>query len=322
MPDAVLPPVATYQESAPSVPVQQDPCPALDQSLDLFDSGSSAMSPSSNDSGSSPNAEILGLDFSSWDSTTFIDPTHLIPKNPSSDILRAPKVTDFVDCGCPIRHVEVLVPPTLNTTSCQIVRIGPSVFSADPYMNSLRIKRMCFVEAMWANCLHMGITLDNFCGEDSISPFSRQTIMGADNGANDAMVRTVQSIFKTLKPDLRPTWEQITMKHCPFFDIIPFPTFRKNLIINQDKVSEEEICHDMMEGLICWGGVGISERDREGSNGRTSTGAPWDSRSWEARPWFLRKHWDLLGGEEGELVRQSEWWRIMRGEESNSLLAF
>lgn len=74
-------------------------------------------------------------------------------------------------------------------------------------------------------------------------------------------------------------------------------------------------------GLICWGGAGVGKRDRNNNNSTArnhlSSGAPWDHRSWEAKPWFLRKYWVLLGGEEGELVRQSEWWRGVRGEEED-----
>jgi hypothetical protein len=50
--------------------------------------------------------------------------------------------------------------------------------------------------------------------------------------------------------------------------------------------------------------------------GHAVTGNLWDVRSWEAKVWFLKKYWWLLGGEEGELVRQSEWWRSVRGEEA------
>lgn len=191
---------------------------------------------------------------------------------------------------------------------------------ADPYMNSLRIERVCCVDAVWSNCLQLGLDQDTFCGDDAISPFSRPTRTGVDGSFNDGMVLTIQKMFKTLKPDLRPTREQIIISHPPFFDVLPFPTFRNNVIKNLRLIDDEDMFHDLMDGLICWGGAGIGRRDRDCSTGHTSTGTPWDSRSWEAKPWFIRKYWDLLGGEEGELVRQSEWWRNMRGDESDPLL--
>ena len=298
----------------------QRPCLALDQISDTFDSGSSGVSPPSDaESNPNPTPDAPGWDLTAWDPTTSIDPSHLI-LDKVSDTVPTCWVTDYVDCGCPLRHVQIRLPKATGQKRYQIVSIGPSYFPADPYMNQLRIERMCFVDAMWSNCLHLGINLEAFCGEGVISPFCRRTQKAVDDGTNDSMVHTVQKIFKTLKPDLRPIREQVTVIHPPYVDVLPFPTFRKNIIKYQDKVSEQELFQDLLDGLVCWGGAGIGRADRDCSTGRTTTGAPWDSRSWEAKPWFLRKHWDLLGGEEGELVRQSEWWRIMRGEELDPLL--
>jgi hypothetical protein len=131
-----------------------------------------------------------------------------------------------------------------------------------------------------------------------------------------ALVKTVQGTFKTLKPDLRPTIEQITVRHHPYIDILPFPMLRNNLITRQEEFDEDEFFHDILVGLVCWGGSGVGKKDRDTSTGYASTGTPWDVRSWEARAWFLKKYWSLLGGEDGELVRQSEWWRGIRGDDT------
>ncbi|KAM6516357.1 hypothetical protein FALCPG4_014541 [Fusarium falciforme] len=40
------------------------------------------------------------------------------------------------------------------------------------------------------------------------------------------------------------------------------------------------------DGLVCWGLISESGMDR---------GTPWDRRSWEAKGWFLRKWWWLVG---------------------------
>ena len=129
------------------------------------------------------------------------------------------------------------------------------------------------------------------------------------------MIPTVQRIFTTLKPDMRPVSEQITIDHHPHIDILPFPTLRKNLIIHQEEFDHDGFFHDVQTGLLCWGGAGIGRRDRQNCTGLPSTGTPWDVRSWEAKEWFLKKYWTFLGGEDGELVRQSEWWRNMRGDD-------
>ncbi|ROW10954.1 hypothetical protein VMCG_00857 [Cytospora schulzeri] len=317
-PEAVLPDDTTGQQSSPSHTLQQQgPCLALDRYIDTV----SHRSPAVNiiDFESKLNADSTGLELSSWDPTTSIDPSHLIVDKYRENIEPC-WVTDYVDCGCPARHVQVRWSGPPRHTTYQIVKIGPNFLTADPYMNSLRIERMCCVDAIWSNCLHIGLDRDKFCGEDAISPFSRPTKRAIDDVSNDSMVLTIQSIFKTLKPDLRPTREQIVINHSPWYDVLPFPTFRKNIIRSQHMIDDDDLFHDLMDGVMCWGGAGIGRMDRDCSTGHASTGTPWDSRSWEAKPWFLRKYWDLLGGEEGELVRQSEWWRNIRGDESDPLL--
>jgi len=163
--------------------------------------------------------------------------------------------------------------------------------------------------------MHVGITEEMVCKEGSLSPFYRSIRTSADDTTKQDMIFTVQRIFKTLGPDLRPSSEQITVEHPPYIDILPFRTLRKNLILRQQDVNKDEFLRDAATGLVCWGGAGIARKDRNASTGYASTGTPWDNRSWEAKAWFLEKYWSLLGGEEGELVRQSEWWRSIRGED-------
>lgn len=226
--------------------------------------------------------------------------------------------------------------------------------SPDPWASNIRVEMICNISAMWTNCLHVGISDPVFCDDDSISFFYRapplrsssssiNMIQNSDNHhlipttsytynndadsdkqAEEARVRTVQSIFKTLKPDLRPIKEQITHIHHPVIDCLPFPTLRRNILLSlaNNTFDEDEMCEDLLVGLICWGRAGggaVSRRDLNTSTGKApaNSGTPWDSRSWQAKPWFLRKYWVLLGGEEGELARQSEWWRNVRGEEED-----
>lgn len=262
------------------------------------------------------------MSLSLWDPAIFIDPSYLLLDKASKVPDEGYWYTSYVDCGCPVRHVEIRSrkPGTLDTV--QLFTIGESTMSADPYANSLRVEMHCTVDAIWKNCLHLGVSELVFCQDDSLSPFyrpgaGRNAITDSGHEASDAVVRTVQSIFKTLKPDLRPTKEQITIPHHPCVDIVPFPTLRNNLLKGVVFVDEDDLFHDMLQGLICWGGAGISKKERNGATGKASSGTPWDSRSWEGKPWFLRKYWTLLGGEDSELVRQSEWWRELRDEEED-----
>ncbi|CAN8099778.1 unnamed protein product [Discula destructiva] len=262
------------------------------------------------------------MDLSLWDSETNIDPSYLTMTNYAhSGTGKDVWYNAYLDCTCPVRHVEVRTKNPVTFDSMEIVRIDAGMPS--PNMNNLRIDLLCNFSAMWENCLQMGISEAILCEDDCLSFFYRPgatidvRITNGDAKASESVVQTVKRIYKTLKPDLRPIKEQITVAHHPHIDIIPFPTLRSNLLKQSVAIDEDELFHDILNGLMCWGGAGTSRSDRNSGTGKASSGTPWDSRSWEAKPWFLRKYWSLLGGEDGELVRQSEWWRSLRGEDAD-----
>ncbi|UKZ81759.1 hypothetical protein TrVFT333_009532 [Trichoderma virens FT-333] len=199
----------------------------------------------------------------------------------------------------------------------QVISFSADGVAADPYMsNVIRIERVCIATALYTLMKYVGIEEGIFCADDSPSPFYRPSLEFADDATRDRTIGMVQQMFKTLKPDLRPIAEQITVEHHPYIDILPFPTLRRNLIMHQNEIDEDEFLNDTLTGLVCWGGAGTTKRDPDSVTGHAVTGNLWDVRSWEAKVWFLKKYWWLLGGEEGELVRQSEWWRSVRGEEA------
>lgn len=254
-----------------------------------------------------------------WDSMTSVDPSLLMAskRNDDSD----PYWTTKIGCGCPRSHVLVQTqgPEPFAFGHVKILGFGrgpPPL--ADPYTNSFRVESICTVNALYSLGLHIGATEEMLCAEESISPFFRSSAESADDTVKAKVTGTVQRIFNTIKPDLRPNQEQVSVKHHVYIDILPFPTLRKNLITQQDKFDEDEFFHDLIPGLVCWGRGGMGNRDRreDCSNGYVPTGTPWDARSWEATAWFLKKYWYMLGGEDGELVRQSEWWRAMRGDDT------
>lgn len=273
-------------------------------------------------------------ELSTWDTTITVNPRLLIRVKHNHNASHNSRWTTTIVCGCPNPHFQVQTqgpdpfsfdeirvlrfktppsPPLNNTTAALIM-------GADPYKNNLRIDTICTLSALVDLGTHVGLTEEIICADESLSPFYRFSVTAYsdndDTTRNDIMINTVQQIFRTLKPDLRPNREQITIKHHPQIDILPFPTLRKNFIIQQDQIDEDEFFQDVLAGLVCWGGGGpAGKRDREENTGYISSGTPWDVRSWEAKEWFLRKYWSLLGGEEGELVRQSEWWRGIRGND-------
>ncbi|KAJ6091298.1 hypothetical protein N7467_003267 [Penicillium canescens] len=248
---------------------------------------------------------------------THVDPSVVMCEkhNDSSD----PYWTTNIDCGCSIPHIQIRTqgPDPFTLRGFRLLSFTPTARIADPYVNTLRLETVCTIAALFNLGMHIGITQEMICAEDCRSPFYRSGAK-SDHPIEANTIGTVKGIFKALKPDLRPSSEQITVEHHPYIDILPFPTLRKNLIRHQhlEEFDEDQFFLDLLAGLVCWGGAGVGRRDRDQSTGFASTGTPWDVRSWEAKVWFLTKYWTLLGGEDGELVRQSEWWRGIRGEDT------
>lgn len=249
------------------------------------------------------------------DSRTSIEPSLLIDDKHNDGLNQYSTIA--IDCGCSSSLAQIRTSDSDSSSNgeVKILNFGPSVIAADPYANNLRIESLCIIAALYTLAGHVGLTEETIYAEKPLSPFFWSSTEASDDMAKANTICTVQRIFTTLKPDMRPVSEQITVDHHPHIDILPFPTLRKNLIIHQEEFDHDRFFHDIQTGLLCWGGADIGRRDRQNSTGFPSTGTPWDVRSWEAKEWFLKKYWTLLGGEDGELVRQSEWWRNMRGDD-------
>jgi hypothetical protein len=175
--------------------------------------------------------------------------------------------------------------------------------------NHIRIKQVMFASACFANALSIGFPVSACSSDDNVSPFFRHSI--SELAAKTASL----SEFTNLSIYLRPTATQMMHKHHPYIDMLPFPTFRERIIklayVEEPIIDEGDLCQDLLnDGLVCWGS------SLGGGSVATGSGAPWDIRSWEAQPWFLRKWWILIGGAEGEIYKQTQWWCEMRGERS------
>ena len=214
-----------------------------------------------------PQSGVTPSTLSTWDSPTHIDPSLLIHDKHNDGL--GPYCTTTIDCGCSSLHVQIRTqsPNPFSYGEVKILSFGPSATTADPYANNIRIERVCIAAALYTLGMYVGVTEEMICAETSLSPFFCPSAESADDMVK--AICTVQRIFKTLKPDLRPNSEQITVKHHPYIDILPFPTLRKNLITHQEEIDEDEFFQDMITGLVCWGGAGIGRKDREHSTGNT-----------------------------------------------------
>ncbi|THC97591.1 hypothetical protein EYZ11_002946 [Aspergillus tanneri] len=53
---------------------------------------------------------------------------------------------------------------------------------------------------------------------------------------------------------------------------------RENLMIHREEIDEDGFFHNMLTGLVFWGGAGIGKKDQDVSTGYASTCTLWDIR--------------------------------------------
>ncbi|KAJ4288380.1 hypothetical protein N0V90_011615 [Kalmusia sp. IMI 367209] len=234
----------------------------------------------------------------------------------------APEAVGFSPCAPSAPQTTSIgykMPFPSQPTAEQCTQLARIVFAAytrnrnpwstfDPYRNNLNVSTLSFAAGFFANALHLGLVESEYCTQTAQSNFFRPRI--AESPYAETMMLAVQRGFDGLKPDLRPTPTQIVQSHHPAIDILPFPSLRRRLIEALSHapplINELEFWEDVRaDGIVCWGNA-----DSELGGG----GVPWDARSWEAKTWFLDKYCGILGDEDDELWRGSQWWREIRGE--------
>lgn len=182
-------------------------------------------------------------------------------------------------------------------------------YLADPYQNAMSFSQVTILNICAQNAKCLGMAPEDFISDNCLSlcsPFYRPA------SAADDPTALLAAVSRPYTPKfLQPTLSQILFPHHPIFDLIPIPAFRETAIMlastSPSLLNSLELKQDIMcGGLVCWG-------TRHGSN-HGGKGQPWDLRSWEAAPWFLKKWRLLVGGKDGDLWKQSMWWRNLRGE--------
>jgi hypothetical protein len=191
---------------------------------------------------------------------------------------------------------------------------------ADPQRNAIQLLPTTIFSAVLHNALSLGIDLDSLgaCGPEYISPFYRPTTPADDPST---ILASIMSSLSPSPPDnLRPTLTQVLIPHHASLDLIPLPQLRERAIMLSAAMPEVFNMWELKLDLYTRGGLTVWRRQGGCSTGtndseRGSGCQPWDKSSWEAAPWFLRKWSMAVDGENGELGRQSQWWRELRGED-------
>lgn len=161
--------------------------------------------------------------------------------------------------------------------------------------------RTGFFTASLANCRLLGLAPHTIMNHDAMSPFVQKIHSPPD--PKNGILQQLQS--RDFNHDMRPTLGQLTIPHHPYLDIIPWPSFRARAIVASSTdpplIDKNELCLDLLsDGIYCCSNRGVSLHSR-------GEGTPWDSRSWEAKPWFLQKWSFLVEGSDIQIT--SSWWR-------------
>ncbi|KAI1337589.1 hypothetical protein F5Y15DRAFT_389671 [Xylariaceae sp. FL0016] len=117
----------------------------------------------------------------------------------------------------------------------------------------------------------------------------------------------------TTPPCLDETWLQQSIPHDPFYDIMPWPRMRDNLITHQGTFDEDDLCMDIMGGLY-------EGFDNCKLRGLIVWGEPWSESGWEVTEAFAKK-WSFLLRGCNALVDATNRYREARGEERLSIPA-
>ena len=90
-------------------------------------------------------------DVALWDSATSMDPSHLMHNEDIASV--SLYWVGHVDCGCHRPHIQVSSSAPKEYRDQGMLDIGPDLFTADPYLNTLRVERICLAHAIFSNCL-------------------------------------------------------------------------------------------------------------------------------------------------------------------------
>ncbi|KAL7936510.1 hypothetical protein V8C35DRAFT_295712 [Trichoderma chlorosporum] len=146
----------------------------------------------------------------------------------------------------------------------------------------------------------LGLSPDSLVDVNALSPFTPSIISSAHTVPHHQLPKS-----------LAPTALQKSIPHHPWFDILPFPQMRDNLLRLEYETTTAMEKHGYDADRLCHWMVGLDNSQRE--SGLILWGDPWNLDSWEVTTEFLHEWgWTLEGCV--DLFRSTNYWRTRRGE--------
>ncbi|KAI8722826.1 BZIP domain-containing protein [Fusarium sp. LHS14.1] len=188
----------------------------------------------------------------------------------------------------------------------------------DMYLNMLRFEQVTISHAVFQNALSMGLDLQFIanCGAHCISPFYQPSLASTTDATallQQGAASTASFKNTSIPIHLRPTLAQVLIPHHASLDLIPIPFLRERAIMLSAAMPNTFNSWELKFDIYGRGGLTIWRRNQSGTERRSNTTyQPWDMKSWEAAPWFLKKWTMIIGDEESEFYKQSIGWQLVR----------
>ncbi|KAH7237186.1 hypothetical protein B0J15DRAFT_503425 [Fusarium solani] len=188
----------------------------------------------------------------------------------------------------------------------------------DVYLNMLQFEPVAIFNAAFQNALSMGFDLPFIanCGGHCISPFYQPSLASTTDPTallQQGAASTASFKNTSIPIHLRPTLAQVLIPHHASLDLIPLPFLRERAILLSAAMPDTFNSWELKFDIYGRGGLTIWRRSQSGTERRSNTTyQPWDMKSWEAAPWFLKKWTMIIGDEESEFYKQSIGWQLIR----------
>ncbi|RSL46769.1 hypothetical protein CEP54_013708 [Fusarium duplospermum] len=243
---------------------------------------------------------------------------------PSSDTLIAEDTDTVEEITRNINHQNLQLVPSLyrsdgsKTTQHSTNKQEGEVVLPDMYLNMLRFEQVTISHAVFQNALSMGLDLQFIanCGAHCISPYYQPSLASTTDPTallQQGAASTASFKNTSIPIHLRPTLAQVLIPHHTSLDLIPIPFLRERAILLSAAMPDKFNSWELKFDIYGRGGLTIWQRSQSATERRSNaTYQPWDMKSWEAAPWFLKKWTMIIGDEESELYKQSIGWQLIR----------